>query len=85
MYREIEGEDVILEKDPTYTLTEDGVTHSLCPCLPSPPPLPASRPSFRVKLFRPTPIAFFCLPSSPPGLVLDNSLGSSPQKFTIKR
>ena len=24
MYREIEGEDVILEKDPTYTLTEDG-------------------------------------------------------------
>ena len=29
MYREIEGEDVILEKDPTYTLTEDGAFSTL--------------------------------------------------------
>ena len=49
MYREIEGEDVILEKDPTYTLTEDGAFSTLpaslsfrrrCLCGPS----PADRP-----------------------------------------
>ena len=53
MYREIEGEDVILEKDPTYTLTEDGAPPFESPplkrlgtCLAPPPPLFFHTPNF---------------------------------------